>query len=371
MRIARSQARSCLFLGMLVCGLGPRSNAPGVEPTPQTAETLRRFEFVEAHMGTRFRIVLYAPDASSASTASNSAFDRIRELDHIMSDYQPDSELMQLCLEAGRAPVKISEDLFRVLTAAEDLSKRSGGAFDVTVGPLVGLWRRARRRREMPDPERLARALKLVGYRNVRLDPRTRTAQLLKSGMLLDLGAIAKGYAADEGLRVLKRHGLERALVAAAGDIAVGKPPPGRKGWRVMVAPLGSPDSPASRSQIQNPKSKKEGGEIRFVLLHDAGISTSGDAEQHVEIAGTRYSHIVNPQTGMALTGRSSVTVIAPNDTTADSLATAVSVLGPRRGLELVDATPGVRALIVEATAEGIRSFEVRFPATLSRSAGS
>jgi len=303
-------------------------------------------------MGTVFRIVLYAPDPTTAAKASRAAFDRIQKLDSIMSDYKPESELRQLCGQAGGSPVKVSDDLFRVLAAAQAVSERSDGAFDITVGPVVRLWRRARRRHELPDPEQLAAARELVGYERVRLDPQGHTVQLLKPGMQLDLGGIAKGDAADQALLVLKGFGVTRALVAAAGDIAVGDPPPHRKGWRIEIAPLDA-------SSIQTPNSKIQ---TRFVLLHNVGVSTSGDAEQHVEINGVRYSHIVDPRTGMALTGRSSVTVVASNDITADSYATAIDVLGPERGLKLVDSTPGTGALVKIDSAATLQSFETHFP---------
>jgi len=361
-----------------------QSNSPEVSPSP-----LARFGFSEAHMGTIFRIVLYAPDPTTASKASRAAFDRIQTLDNIMSDYKPGSELRRLCDKAGGPPVRVSEDLFRVLAAAEEVSTRSDGAFDITVGPVVRLWRRARRRHELPDPERLAAARDLVGYDKVRLDPQARTVRLLKPGMMLDLGGIAKGDAADQALIVLKSFGVTRALVAAAGDIAVGGPPPHRAGWRIEIAPLEpgngsntgrlaappaagpSPedpvvnaqrttdDGPRTPSSIQNPKSKIQN---RFVLLQNAGISTSGDAEQHVEIGGVRYSHIVDPKTGMALTGRSSVTVMAPNGITADSYATAVSVLGPERGLKLINSTPGTGALIMIESGNVMQTFESHLP---------
>jgi FAD:protein FMN transferase len=318
-------------------------------------------------MGTLFRVVLYAPDATTAARASSAAFERIAELDGIMSDYNPRSELMQLCAHAGERPVKVSDDLFRVMAAAQDLSRRSDGAFDITVGPAVRLWRRARRRHELPDRERLARALELVGYQKLRLDPVARTAQLLKPGMLLDLGGIAKGDAADQALIVLKRWGIESALVAAAGDITVGAPPlrvpntnpgaPTEQGWKIAIAPLEAQANTPDESKIENSKPK-----THYVFLHDCAISTSGDAEQHLDLAGLRYSHLVNPKTGMALTGRRSVTVVAPKGITADSLATGVSVLGRVRGLALVKATPGTAVLYVEASASGVHSLLWNFP---------
>src|SRR5207253_10014235 len=170
-----------------------------------------------------------------------------------------------------------------------------------------------------------ARARRLVGYDKIQLNSPDRTVQLTVEGMLLDLGAIAKGYAAEAALEVLRRYGLTRALVAASGDIAAGDPPPGTRGWKVGIAPLDDPNAEPSR----------------FVLLNHAAVSTSGDTEQYVEIDGKRYSHIVDPHTGIGVTRRSSATVVARDGTTADGLDTAVSVLGPEEGLGLIEATDG------------------------------
>jgi FAD:protein FMN transferase len=348
-----SSVRYLIAGSLLLAFAAPHTAAGQARPSPAVSpvdrQTAHRFTFSEAHMGTIIRIVLYAPDATAADKASRAAFDRIAVLDNAMSDYKPDSELMRLCRAAGGPPEKVSEDLFQVLTAAQELAARSDGAFDVTVGPVVRLWRRARRRHELPDGNRLAQALALVGYRNLVLDPRQRTAQLLNPGMMLDLGGIAKGYAADEALNVLKRDGITSALVAAAGDIACSRPPPGREGWRIDIA-------------ASAPSSKSADKSARYLLLHDAAVSTSGDSEQHLDVGSQRYSHIINPATGMALSGRRRVTVVAPQGITADSYAVAVCVLGPERGLKLIDATEGTSALFVEESREGFQHFESRRP---------
>lgn len=293
--------------------------------------SLQRFQFQEPQMGTLFTITLYAPDAPTAQAAAQAAFRRVAELNRVMTDYDPESEQMQLRQHPVGEPVPVSKDLFDVLQKAQQVAKLSEGAFDVTAGPLIQLWRRARRQGALPTPERIAEAAQSVGYKKLKLDARARTVALLAQNMRLDLGGLGKGYAADQALAVLRRHGIHRAMVAASGDIAIGDPPPGQKGWRIGV---GSIDA--------------QGGELtRILLLHNAGVSTSGDTEQFVEINGVRYSHIVDPQTGMGLTHRIGVTVVARDATTTDSLDTTVSVLGVERGMKLVESWPGVSALIV------------------------
>ncbi len=309
----------------------------GAEPGP----SLARFEFDETHMGSSFHIVLYCADDATARRASRSAFARVAELDATLSDYKPESELMRLCRAAGGPPVPVGADLFRVLELSRRMYERSGGAFDVTVAPVVRLWRRARRDRKLPDPELLAEALALVGSDAMRLDAGTRTVELRKPGMKLDVGGIAKGYAASEAIATLKRYGIARALVAAAGDIVVSGAPPDADGWIIGIAPL----SPLAKPNL-------------YLSLKDAAISTSGDAEQFVEIGGKRYSHIVDPRTGLGVVDRCSVTVVATDGATADSLDTAAYVLGPDRGLALVEETPGASALIVRSTPAGIQAFE-------------
>jgi thiamine biosynthesis lipoprotein len=320
----RSMQTHLLFGLMTVVGI-LAATAPVGPPSVQ------RFEFTEPHMGTLFRIVLFAADENKAKTAAKAAFARIAELDGIMSDYKPASELMKVCKKAGGDPVQVSADLFAVLHKAQEVARQTDGAFDVTVGPIVRLWRKARRTRKLPSADELKRALALVGYEKMKLDPAKRTVQLLVMGMLLDLGGIAKGYAADAALEALRGHGIRQALVAAGGDIRVGEAPPGKRGWRIGIAPLQKPTDPPDQ----------------FVLLVNAGISTAGDAHQFVEIDGKRYSHIVDPRTGQAQQGRHSVTVIAPNDTTADVLDTALCVLGPERGLKLIEGMNDVAALYV------------------------
>jgi thiamine biosynthesis lipoprotein len=301
----------------------------------RVAAKLERFEFDAKIMGTTFRIVLYAESKEAADAASKPAFARVAELDGIMSDYKKDSELMKLCGTSGKA-VPVSADLFEVLQKAEELSKLSDGAFDITVGPVVQLWRHARRTQQLPEKDELAAAIAKTGWKFVQLDPKNRTVKLLKPGMRLDLGGIAKGYAADAALKLLReKHGITSALVAAAGDITCGDAPPDRAAWNVNIAPI---------AKGQKPHSLK---------LVNAAVSTSGDIEQFVEIGGVRYSHIVDPKTGLGLTGRRSVTVIAKQGVTADSMTKAVMLLPSEKAWELVERTPGAAAFIAIVGKDG------------------
>ncbi len=277
------------------------------------------FEAVEPHMGTLVGIKLYATSEARAKAAFRAAFDRIAQLDGILSDYKPESELNRISRSAVGQPVRASEDLFRILEASRKLSEQSGGAFDITIGPVVRLWREARRERQMPDPDALDAALSHCGWRKMHLDAPARTVELEEGGMQLDAGGIAKGYAADEALAVLKRLGITSALVAMSGDLAFSDAPPGRHGWSIAIAASDRP-----------------------LELANAAVSTSGDAEQYLDANGKRYSHIVDPLTGIALTNRLTVSVVAPRGILADGLATAICVLGERHGRELAKKYPGV-----------------------------
>jgi thiamine biosynthesis lipoprotein len=315
-------------------------------------EPPHRHEFQQVLMGMDFKLTFYAANSAAAKRAADAAFGRVAELNAILSDYDPASELSRLSATAGRNRwVAVSPDLWFVLRRSDSLARKTDGAFDVTVGPLTRLWRRARRQRELPSAERLRAALAAVGYQFVEFNPAPRAIKLQQPGMRLDLGGIAAGYAADEALAVLRQHGCSRALVDASGDIVTGEPPPGEAGWRIAL--------PGETNGDSTP---------RYLKLKHAAVTTSGDTAQFVEIGGKRYSHIVDPRTGLGLTSRLRVTVIGPDCITADSVATAVSVLGPQRGLALVRETPGTECLIADAdtqrvlaTSEGFeRSFIAR-----------
>lgn len=291
---------------------------------------LKRSVFVEKRMGSDFRIVVYAKEDKIARGAATAAFGEVQRLNDILSDYDAESELSQLSETSGSGKiVPISEDLWTVLSAAQNLSKQTEGAFDVTVGPCVRLWRIARFRKTMPTTNKLARARTVTGFRHLKLFLKNRSARLDAANMVLDLGGIAKGYAADKALAVLKEQGIGSAFVDAGGDLALGDPPPGRKGWRIEIGGRKHPDLP-------------------ILELANCAVATSGDVEQFVEVDRKRYSHIIDPHTGIGLTTQLQVTVVAKSGMQADSLASALTVLGSNKGTVLVKTLPGVQAYFVQ-----------------------
>jgi len=308
----------------------------------RVASEPRRYEFTRTEMALPFRIVLYAPSSAAASNAAMAAFDRIHQLNGVLSDYDSDSELSRLSqTSGGNTEVKVSDDLWNVLRKSQEIARLSAGAFDITVGPVVGLWRKARREQKFPRSDLLAETLARVGYTNLLLNPRTHSAKLLRPGMRLDAGGIGKGYALDRALKVLASRGISRALITGGGDMAIGDPPPGKNGWRIELPPLDVTNAPAPR----------------FLLLQHAGFATSGDLFQRLEINGKRYSHIVDPRTGIGLTDHSLVNIVAKDATTADALSKVVSVLGAGQGFEIIE-KQGAEARIVRKPGDQVELAE-------------
>ncbi|MFA4016335.1 MAG: hypothetical protein RUDDFDWM_001438 [Candidatus Fervidibacterota bacterium] len=281
-------------------------------PYGRCGELLRRFEYAQLHMGVKVRIVVYADSVEKAEDGCRAAFRRINELEDIFSDYRQKSELMRLCANAGGPPVKVSDELFYVLELAQKLAELTDGAFDVTVGPLTHLWRSARAKGRLPSQDEVKNALKKVGWKKMRLDATSKTVQLLESGMLLDLGGIAKGFIVDCAIDVLRRNGLCSALIEAGGDIVVGDPPPNSQGWKIAL--------PYATSGVGECDGR--------IILANAAVATSGDVEQFFEFGGLRYSHIVDPRSGFIEAKGIVATVVAPNGTIADPLATILYMLG-------------------------------------------
>jgi thiamine biosynthesis lipoprotein len=287
-------------------------------------------EYTEVHMGVPVRIVIFEPDEELARTAARSAFGRISELENALSDYRVQGELRDL--EAG-APswVPVSSDLFHVMSRALEVARASDGAFDPSVGPLVRLWREARTAGRLPRKESIDSARMLVGYNHVQLDSTRRSIRLAQTGMRIDLGGIAKGYILRQALLTMAEQGIRRVLVEAGGDVAVGDAPPGRKGWTISLPGVENhPDFASLASSLTN-----------------AALATSGPGEQFVEIDAVRYSHVVNPVTGIGLTDGVRAHVIAEDAALADAIATALTLLGSDRADAFLAKFPGVQAIVL------------------------
>jgi thiamine biosynthesis lipoprotein len=285
-------------------------------------------------MGTEVRLVLYAPDRDVADAAASRAFVTVTRLDSLFSDYRPDSEVAKLAATAGSGEdVAVSPELIQVLAAARDWTRRTDGAFDVAMGPLTRLWRRAIRNGELPDSARLGAARALSGSHGLVVDTAAGTARLERPGMGLDLGGIAKGYVAEAVLDGLRADGVDIALVDAGGDLALGAPPPQEAGW-----------------QVEFP-----GAEVH--RLASTAVATSGDRYQYLEVEGVRYSHILDPRTGLGIAASPTVVVVAPDAMTADVLASALTVLAPGPGRALAASISGA-AVRVDYPASSGESWE-------------
>jgi len=319
---------------ILTLGFVAASCADRQAPPPRQGAAgprLVRVSDARTPMGTYMAITVYAADEEAGRSAIADAFARVEEVEAAASTYREESEVSRLNRAAGQGDVPIGRHLAAVLERAAAVSAETEGAFDVTVGPLVALWRRTwKKGKEAADAEREA-VQALVDYRAVRLAADGSSARLLKPGMSIALGGIAKGYAVDQAVAALRERGIQAALVDAGGDIHALSRPPERPAWLIGVR---DPNRP---------------GEIlpRPLGLHDQAVATSGDYEQFGLVGGHRYSHILDPRRGRPIEGMTSVTVVAPDAMTADAYATAASVLGPEAAVAFAEKRPGVEILIL------------------------
>ncbi len=294
----------------------------------------RRYEFEKGLMGSPFKLVFFSKNDSLAKEAARLAFFRIEELNEILSDYRDGSEINRLSAKSGSGEWRgVSDDLFSILLISKKISRRTCGAFDVTVGPVVQLWRRAMRRNSFPTEGELREARRAVGYRHVKLRRRTKSVKLNRQNMRLDVGGIGKGYAADEAVKVLEKLGIESVLIDAGGDVTLNDPPPGKTAWEISVD-SGSPQDSSATT----------------IFLANMGVATSGATYRFLEHDGIRHSHIVNPKTGVGLRFHVRTTVVAPSGTLADALATAFSVARIERSKKIIRKFSGVQVWLLETS---------------------
>jgi thiamine biosynthesis lipoprotein len=274
-------------------------------------------------MATKFRISLHAENRETAEKAAEDAFEHVAKLTGFFSDYEPNSELNRLNAAKPNEPFQASPELVEVVQRSLEISQLTEGAFDITCGNVTRLWRSMKNRKQLPPPDRLAAAKAAMDWRALKVDAQAGIITLTKPGMLLDLGGIAKGYAADSVLKRLReRHHITRALVIAGGDIAIGDPPPGKEGWEIKLRSSAEAETTA--------------------ILKNAAVSTSGDLYQAIVIEGKRYAHIISPKSGLGVTDTVSCSVVAADATTSDALATAMVVLGKEKGSEIAKKIPGI-----------------------------
>jgi len=287
-------------------------------------------------MGTFARVVVIAKDLDTVEKCIESALTQIEKVDESMSDYKIDSEISRVNRDGFTRAVNVSQSTYMVLQKSIEFSKQTDGAFDITVGPLVELFRKAKDSQVLPTHEEIDNAKSKVGYEKLKLDDENWTVQFTVEGMKLDLGGIAKGYAVDKAVEVMQKRGAIGGMVDLGGDIrCFGAPFKGRDHWVIG---------------LQNPKANIDSTENKVLLklkITSGAVATSGDYRQFIEIDGKRHSHILDRETGTSTLGFSSVTIIADKAIDADALATAVSVMGVEKGLELIEQATDVEAILV------------------------
>ena len=280
-----------------------------------------------AIMGTRVAVEVWHEDAAAATAAIDAVIAEMRRIDALMSHYKPDSQLSRINREAAGSPVAVEPELAALIARSLEFSRMSDGAFDISYASVGYLYEYRERRR--PDEPEILAALPAVNWRLIDVDLQASTVRFHKDGMRIDLGGIAKGYAVDQGIAILRGRGISHGSVTAGGDSRV----LGDRIGRPWVVGIRHPDD-ASRV-------------IARIPLEDAAISTSGDYERYFDEDDVRYHHIINPRTGKSAAGVRSVTVIGPEAILTDGLSTSLFVLGPERGLALIDGMEDVDAVIV------------------------
>ena len=292
-------------------------------------------------MGTFAEVSIYSHDEKTAGKAIEGALDEMERMDRIMSNYKNDSELSKVNKKATKSPVPCNAELLDVIERSQYYSELSGGAFDITVSPIVSLWGFFSEKGRVPPDKEIEKLLPAVSYKNIVVK---KSAETKKSGTVffkdmktqIDLGAIGKGYAVDKALEIIKKYKLDNACINLGGNIYVLGTPSGKNAWKIGV---------------QHPR---DGNEILgYLELKNEATATSGDYERFFEFNGKRYSHIINPQTGRPVSGTIATTIVAPTGTEVDALSTIVFVLGHEKGMELIKKIPNADAMIAYEDKDG------------------
>jgi len=297
---------------------------------PARAEWVERVH--DGIMGTRIEVEVWAETEQAGQDAIEAVLAEMRRIDAAMSTYKPDSEISRVNEQAAARPVRISRELFDLLTTSIEYSRITEGAFDITYASVGHLY--DFRRQVRPDAAQIEAALPGVNYRHLELDEAARTVRFARPGVRIDLGGIGKGHAVDRGIELLRARGIQHARVTAGGDTRI----VGDRFGHPWVVGIRHPDRP--------------GEIIARIPLEDAAISTSGDYERYFDEDGRRYHHIIDPHTGTSGSLVRSATLIGPTATRTDGLSKTAFILGPERALEIYDRLEDVDAILVTPQGE-------------------
>ena len=297
--------------------------------SPSSSQPSNLFKYHQVAMGTVIEITLISDDEEAANKAALRAFQEIKRIETLMSPWIDSSDVTRINRFAGKERVKVSTETMEVIKKAQEISELSEGGLDITIGPLTELWRMAREKKIPPSIDEVKGKLDLVNFKNIGIDPEGNIF-LQKTGMAIDLGGIAKGYAVDRAFELLMSLGYQNLIVNAGGDLRVG----------------GSKKNQPWSIGIQNPR--ESGKILARISVFDAAVATSGDYEKFFIYQGKRYHHIFNPKNGFPVEGCQSATILCKKGMIADALATAVFVLGREKGYSLCQKLEGVDCLIVD-----------------------
>jgi len=262
-------------------------------------------------MGSEFQYKLYCKNKSICEKAVRESQEKLNQIDFIFSNYREDSVLTKVNLNAAISAVTVPAEFIDLTEQSIYYSEFTNGAFDITVGKLYGLWKKSSAVNQVPEKSQIESALKCTGYKNIQLDMEKNTVSFNSNCLELDFGAIGKGYAVEEDVKIVKSHGIKKGLINFSGNIYALDRQTGEKGWEVGV------NDPFNKSSV-----------VDFIYINKLGVATSGDYEKYFLINGKRYSHIIDTHTGYPVENLSSVTVLADSATKADALSTAFSVMG-------------------------------------------
>jgi thiamine biosynthesis lipoprotein len=291
-------------------------------------------------MGSAFNLIIVSADSNKANHLARKSYELVDSLNHIFSNYDSSSELSKINASAGLLPYKMSTAMLDLVQKSQYAYIQSKGAYDISIGPLSSLWRKARKAKLFPEASTVLATKKLVGFAQIKINKRLGTIFLPNANMQLDFGGIAKGYIAQWVINFLKANGIQQALVDAGGDIVMSGPPLNQQGWLIGV------NLPETTDQLLNKK----------LQLSNCSVATSGDVYQFIEYKGVKYSHIINPLTGYGVTNLRNVTIIAKTGATADWLATACSILPIQEAKQL--AISHQAALLITTLKNGKLVFE-------------